>query len=578
MIPQSFIQDLLNRVDIVDLIDRYVKLKRSGANYSACCPFHSEKTPSFTVSQTKQFYHCFGCGAHGTAIGFLIEYSGLGFIDAVKELAQSVGMQVPEERTEKPAHKTNEGESLYDVLLKAAQFYRNELRNAPHAIEYLKNRGLSGDIAKRFGIGYAPDGWQNLQAVFPDYNKKSLVESGLVIQSENGKRYDRFRGRIMFPIVNERGNIIGFGGRIIGKGEPKYLNSPETKIFEKGRELYGLFQARKAIRDEKKVLVVEGYMDVIGLAQYDMGFAVATLGTAATGNHIQKLLRVTDDIVFFFDGDEAGRRAAWRALENSLPYLVDGKQVSFLFLPEDEDPDTYVRKSKDTDKWETVLFSDFLIRELRSKVDLAKPEGRTKFLGDAKPLVKQIVAPLYSFMLRKQLAETVGITQQELDAEFQIKTQAAPMPARRSAPARPSNVRNALELLVVDPSFKRLADRAQLARTAVAEGSDQQELRALDKLLETLETQPQISKFGEYFRGTEFGELFDSVEAGVLRWQELGFDAAELQAEFEGAWQALIRERGMAAQALKSRAATLRPEDVEKIRLLKQIDTSIQPK
>jgi DNA primase len=602
MIPQSFIQDLLNRIDIVDLIDRYVKLKRSGANYSACCPFHSEKTPSFTVSQTKQFYHCFGCGAHGTAIGFLIEYSGLGFIDAVKELAQSVGMQVPEERVEKPAHQTNEGESLYDVLLKAAQFYRNELRNAPHAIEYLKNRGLSGDIAKRFGIGYAPAGWQNLARAFPDYNSKSLAGGGLVKTNEDGRRYDVFRDRIIFPIVDVRGHVIGFGGRVLTGGPltkgaakthadegesreaagPKYLNSPETPIFEKGRELYGLYQARRAIRDAGRVIVVEGYMDVVGLAQSGIEYAVATLGTATTPLHVQKLLRQSDEIVFCFDGDAAGRRAAWRGLENSLAQLIDGKQVRFLFLPSEHDPDTYVREHGKAAFEEmlgkAVPLSQFLLDELSARVNSGTHEGRAKLLQEAKPLIKQIAAPMLSLMLRKQLADVTGITQQELDAEFQIKTQTASAPARRSAPARPPNVRNALELLVVDPSFMRLADRAQLACTGVSEGSDQQELRALDKLLETLETQPQMSSFGEYFRGTEFGELFDSVEAGVLRWQELGFDTAELQAEFEGAWQALIRERGMAAQASKSRAASLRPEDVEKIRVLKQIDTSIQPK
>jgi len=603
MIPQSFIQDLLNRVDIVDLIDRYVKLKRSGTNYSACCPFHSEKTPSFTVSQTKQFYHCFGCGAHGTAIGFLIEYSGLGFIDAVKELAQSVGMQVPEERAEKPASQTSEGESLYDVLLKAAQFYRNELRSAPHAIDYLKTRGLSGDIAKRFGIGYAPAGWQNLARAFPDYNAKSLAAGGLVKTNEDGRRYDVFRDRIIFPIVDVRGHVIGFGGRVLAGGPltkggakpvetddgeqreaagPKYLNSPETPIFEKGRELYGLYQARRAIRDAGRVIVVEGYMDVVGLAQSGIEYAVATLGTATTPLHVQKLLRQSDEIVFCFDGDAAGRRAAWRGLENSLAQLIDGKQVRFLFLPSEHDPDTYVREHGKAIFEEmlgkAVPLSQFLLDELSSRVDRGTHEGRAKLLQEAKPLIKQITAPMLSLMLRKQLADVTGITQQELDAEFQIKTQTASTPARRAAPARPSNVRNALELLVVDPSFMRLADRTQLARAGAAEGSDQQELRALDKLLETLETQPQMSSFGEYFRGTEFGELFDSVEAGVLRWQELGFDATELQAEFEGAWQALIRERGMAAQALKSRAASLRPEDVEKIRVLKQIDTTDQPK
>src|SRR5687767_6549229 len=338
MIPQAFIQDLLHRVDIVDVVDRYVKLKRAGANYVACCPFHSEKSPSFTVSQTKQFYHCFGCGAHGTAIGFLIEYSGLGLVDAVRDLAQSVGMTVPEApRSEHLQRRVAEGEDLHAVLLTAARYYRSQLKEAPPAIEYLKKRGLSGEVAKRFGVGYAPGGWQNLAAAFPDYNAKALVAAGLVKQNEEGRRYDLFRDRIMFPIVDMRGNVIGFGGRVLESGEPKYLNSPETAVFEKGRELYGLYQARRAIRDAGRVVVVEGYMDVVALAQHEIGYAVATLGTATTGVHVQKLLRQADQVVFCFDGDAAGRRAAWRALETSLPELVDGKELRFLFLPQGED-------------------------------------------------------------------------------------------------------------------------------------------------------------------------------------------------------------------------------------------------
>jgi DNA primase len=495
MIPQSFIQDLLNRVDIVDLIDRYVKLKRSGANYSACCPFHSEKTPSFTVSQTKQFYHCFGCGAHGTAIGFLIEYSGLGFIDAVKELAQNVGMQVPEERAEKPVHQTSEGESLYDVLLKAAQFYRNELRNAPHAIEYLKNRGLSGDIAKRFGIGYAPAGWQNLARAFPDYNAKSLAAGGLVKTNEDGRRYDVFRDRIIFPIVDVRGHVIGFGGRVLTGGPltkggtkpaetdnseqheaagPKYLNSPETPIFEKGRELYGLYQARRAIRDAGRVIVVEGYMDVVGLAQHGIEYAVATLGTATTPLHVQKLLRQSEEIVFCFDGDAAGRRAAWRGLENSLGQLVDGKQVRFLFLPSEHDPDTYVREHGKAAFEEmlgkAVPLSQFLLDELGARVNRATHEGRAKLLQEAKPLIKQITAPMLSLMLRKQLADVAGITQQELDAEFQIKGQPAPAPRYQKREATISQPMRLLMLLLGNWSLCKKVSDERLAMLEASSG------------------------------------------------------------------------------------------------------------
>ncbi|MEQ1776201.1 MAG: DNA primase [Burkholderiales bacterium] len=589
MIPKSFIQDLLHRVDIVDVIDRHVKLKKAGANYAACCPFHSEKSPSFTVSQTKQFYHCFGCGAHGTAVGFLMEYSGLGFVEAIKDLAQGAGMTVPEERNEErgePSWRTRteseDGENLNQLMLTAAQFYRSTLKDAPQAIAYLKKRGLSGDIAKKFGVGYAPEGWQNLERAFPNYQSSALTAVGLVKQNDEGRRYDIFRDRIMFPIVDVRGNVIGFGGRVLENGEPKYLNSPETPLFEKGRELYGLYQARRAIRDAGRVIVVEGYMDVVALAQHGVEYAVATLGTATTPTHVQKLLRQTDEIVYCFDGDNAGRRAAWRALENSLGQLADGKEVRFLFLPQGEDPDSYVRQHG-KDQFEKLLdeavpLSKFMLNELSSHVDRHTHEGRAKLLQEAKPLVKQITAPMLSLMLRKQLAEITGITQQELDSEFQIKAIPASAPARRATPARASKVRNALELLLVDPALKGLADRAQLAHAEFAESADQQELRALDKLLETLEAHPHMSSVGEFFRGTEFEALFDAVETGGLRWQALGFNAEELQAEFEGAWRGLLREQGLAAQAAKSKNSSWSPEDIEEIRLLKQVDIATRPK
>ncbi len=342
MIPKSFIQDLLNRLDIVDVVERYVPLKKAGANYTACCPFHNEKSPSFTVSQSKQFYHCFGCGAHGTAIGFVMEHGGLGFVDAVEELAQSIGVAVPQEIQTGPAqHKI--APDLYEVMQSAMRYYREQLKLSPRAIDYLKRRGVSGEIAARFGIGFAPEGWQNLASVC-DYQQAALLETGLAIEAEGGRRYDRFRDRIMFPIVNTRGQVIGFGGRILDQGEPKYLNSPETPLFEKGHELYGLFQAQKAIRASGQVVVVEGYMDVVALAQHGIAYVVATLGTATTAYHVQKLLRLSDEVIFCFDGDAAGQRAAWRALENALPQLVDGKRIGFLFLPQQHDPDSYVRE------------------------------------------------------------------------------------------------------------------------------------------------------------------------------------------------------------------------------------------
>ncbi|MEO8343187.1 MAG: DNA primase, partial [Gallionella sp.] len=344
MIPKNFIQDLLNRLDIVDVIERYVPLKKAGANFIACCPFHNEKSPSFTVSQTKQFYHCFGCGAHGTAISFVMEHAGLGYVDAIEELARSMGLEVPHERQAAGEAYQKIAPDLYEVMQTATHYYREQLKLSQHAIDYLKQRGLSGEVAAKFGIGYAPDGWQNLTAAFSNYQDAALSETGLVITGDEGKRYDRFRDRIMFPIINVRGQVIGFGGRVLDKGEPKYLNSPETPLFEKGRELYGLFQAQKSIRAEQRVLVVEGYMDVAALAQHGLEYVVATLGTATTPYHVQKLLRLTEHIVFCFDGDKAGQRAAWRALENALPYLQDGKRISFLFLPVEHDPDSFIRE------------------------------------------------------------------------------------------------------------------------------------------------------------------------------------------------------------------------------------------
>ena len=414
MIPPDFIQQLLARVDIVDIIDKHVKLKKAGQNYSACCPFHNEKSPSFSVSPSKQFYHCFGCGVHGTAISFLMEYNGMGFRDAVKELAEGVGMTLPvEANREEAIERAHEAASLGEFMTAAMHFYRRELKKAPNAIAYFKSRGLTGEIAAKFGLGYAPDDWQGLKAAVDDYTVSALAECGLVIDNEEGKRYDRFRDRVMFPILDQRGNVIGFGGRVIGAGEPKYLNSPETPLFEKGRELYGLFHARRAIRDTQTAIVVEGYMDVVALAQSGVENVVATLGTATTPVHVQKLLRMADNLVFCFDGDKAGRRAAWRALEQSLPVVVDGKDVRFLFLPPEDDPDSFVRRlGKDAflaELKDAKHLSAYLFDALSAQVDLANEEGRTRLLMLAKPLLSQITAPALSLMLQRKLADIVGL-------------------------------------------------------------------------------------------------------------------------------------------------------------------------
>ena len=446
MIPQDFIQQLLARVDVVDVIDKHVKLKKAGQNYSACCPFHNEKTPSFSVSPTKQFYHCFGCGVHGTAISFLMEYSGMGFRDAVQELSESVGMSLPvEANREESLERAQEAASLGEVMLAATNFYRRELKRSPSAIDYLKGRGVSGEIAGKFGLGYAPDDWQGLKGAVEDYTAAALNECGLVIDNNEGKRYDRFRDRVMFPILDARGNVIGFGGRVIGQGEPKYLNSPETSLFEKGRELYGLFQARRAIRDSQTAIVVEGYMDVVALAQSGVENAVATLGTATTPTHVQKLLRIADNLVFCFDGDRAGRKAAWRALEQSLPLVVDGKDVRFLFLPAEDDPDTFVRRlGKEaflTELANAKPMSAFLFDELSSQVDLTNEEGRSRFLTYVKPLISQITAPALAMMLQRKLADLVGLGVVEIQRLIPIAAaNASATPSdHREGPSHPSS-------------------------------------------------------------------------------------------------------------------------------------------
>src|SRR5438067_2382671 len=450
MIPNDFIQTLLARVDIVSVVDRYVPLKKAGANFAACCPFHTEKTPSFTVSPSKQFYHCFGCGAHGTAVGFLMEYGGKSFPDAVEELARDAGLEVP--RIERPGDKERQEASadLGSVLLMAAKFYRGNLKTSQRAVEYLKNRGLTGTIAGRFGVGYAPDDWQGLGAAFPDYSSETLVQAGLVIDADSGKRYDRFRDRVMFAVHDRRGRVIGLGGRSIGQGEPKYLNSPETALFSKGRELYGLFLARDAIHKSGKVVVVEGYMDVVALAQHGVEYAVATLGTSTTPVHAQKLFRMADSVVFCFDGDAAGRKAAWRALENTLPVLADGKQARFLFLPDGEDPDDAVRRrgkaAFEAMVESAVPLSDFLLAELGRRSPPSSAEGRAGLVAAAKPLLATLSAPVLAALLRRRLAEIAGLPEAELGALLPVAPVASSRP-RAATPTRsaPSLLRDLIK-------------------------------------------------------------------------------------------------------------------------------------
>jgi DNA primase len=455
MIPEQFIQELLNRVDVVDVVDKSVPLKKAGANYSACCPFHNEKSPSFTVSPTKQFYHCFGCGAHGTAISFLMEYNGLSFVEAIHDLAKQVGMIVPQEAhdTDKPSKQVVVG--LQEALQQAAIYYKAELKKSQRAIAYLKARGLSGQIAAKFQVGYAPAGWQNLQSIFPQYDNEVLATAGLVVENEQGKRYDRFRDRIMFPIHNQKGEVIGFGGRVINPEDtPKYYNSPETPVFQKGHELYGLFVARRAIRDAGRALVVEGYMDVVALAQYGIDYAVAALGTATTPFHITKLMRQTDEIVFSFDGDNAGRTAAWRAAMNALPALTDGLKLRFMFLPKAHDPDSYVREFG-KEKFEAEIqnampLSQYIVQQLIEKNALHSQEDRVKLLNDAEPILKQIKAPRLSLMLRKKIAELAQVTDEEMHSLLKLpKPNKAPMKAMQRQPRLPISLKKRFILMAL---------------------------------------------------------------------------------------------------------------------------------
>ena len=575
MISDSFKRDLLNRVDIVDIIQRHLPLKKAGANFSACCPFHNEKSPSFTVSPTKQFYHCFGCGAHGDAIGFLMEYSGLGYIEAIKELAAGAGMAMPEFEPRFGKKKEESGPDLYDIMQRATQYYREQLKASPRAIEYLKNRGLSGKVAAHFGIGYAPDGWQNLQAAFPAYDDKSLKDVGLVIENEAGKRYDRFRDRIMFPIVNQRGFVIGFGGRVIGAGEPKYLNSPETPLFEKGRELYGLPQARQAIRDAGRVLVVEGYMDVVALAQHGVEYAVATLGTATTPTHVQKLLRQADEIVFSFDGDAAGRKAAWHALEVSLPATLDHKAIHFLFLPEGEDPDSYVR-AKGREAFEALVsgaepLSSYLLAQLRARVDTNTMEGRSRLLYEAKPLVMNVTsAPAMQLQLLKQVADLAGMTQTEVEQQWELRRTKALASAWEKP--EPPKVPRAAPQSVQRWLLKRLLVKSGLARELPLErfyGEDV-ESRGLIALAEySLAQSDQGGNFDalviDHFRGTEFETLFNQLRSELI---VLNLSPELAEAEFRDSLPKLERDhidQQLNALQHKARAAALSRADADRM-------------
>jgi DNA primase len=527
-IPQSFIQELLARADVVEIVGRHVQLKKTGANFSGLCPFHSEKSPSFTVSPTKQFFHCFGCGKHGNAIGFLMEHAGMGFIDAVKDLAGEYGMEVPEDERspqdrERDARQRQKQATLSDVLEKAGQAYRKQLRGSQRAIDYFKGRGLSGEIARQFGLGYAPAGWRNLASVFPEYDDPLLAESGLVIvNEEDGKRYDRFRDRVMFPIRNVKGECIGFGGRVLGDEKPKYLNSPETPVFSKGRELYGLYEARNAVREAGFVLVTEGYMDVVALAQLGFPNAVATLGTACTPEHVHKLFRFTESVVFSFDGDAAGRRAARKALEGALPYATDVRTVKFLFLPAEHDPDSFIREHgrEEFQRYvrQAVPLSVFLLEAAAEDCDLATAEGRSRMLTVAQPLWALMPDGALKRQLFAEIAERSQIGPHELGELWRVpRNDAGPRRTKRDRGSREpraygSGVRQAVKGRTV--AYAETIARLLLRNSGAWEQLTQHDHEVLCRL------QPPL------------GDLFSWIDAGVH--EHGGQPWAALQAGLQG--------------------------------------------
>jgi DNA primase len=506
-IPQSFIDELIERTNIVEVIGLRVPLKKAGREYRACCPFHEEKTPSFWVSPEKQFYHCFGCGAHGTALGFLIEHDRLPFPEAVEELAQALGLTVPHEGGSAPAPKRND--SLFDLMEKVARFYATTLAANPRAQEYLKRRGLEPQTLERFAIGYAPDSWNEVLRRFgaTDEARHQLLECGLIIERDtaaptphHGERYyDRFRDRIMFPIRDARGRVIAFGGRVLDKGEPKYLNSPETVLFHKGRELYGMYETRQSRAPLQRLLVVEGYMDVVRLHQAGLHYAVATLGTATTAEHLKRVFQLVSEVVFSFDGDRAGRAAAWRALQNALPEAIEGRELRFLFLPEGEDPDTLVG-AEGREAFERRLttealpLSEYFVRELGERVMTRGADGRAKVTQAARPLLQQVPEGVYRRLLTERLAQAFGFQRTpEAIAELlgiRIGEDAAASQSRQPDSGRGSLVRQAVRLLLHFPQIAADIPEPPLQRIRAL---DEPGIDVLSALIDELRTTPAHS-------------------------------------------------------------------------------------
>ncbi len=540
LIPQNFIDDLIARADIVEVLGQRIQLKKAGREYKAVCPFHDEKTPSFTVSPNKGFYHCFGCGAHGTTISFLMEFEHMNFVDAVESLASLLGIEVPHDEGQRPARRYDK---LFELMQSLEKHFQLQLKGHPQAVDYLKNRDIDGATAKRFGIGYAPASWSHLLDKFGTSNEaiERLLATGMIIRKDNGKNYDRFRDRVMFPIRDARGRCIGFGGRVMGNDEPKYLNSPQTVLFHKGRELYGLYEARQALRTIDRLVVVEGYMDVIGLARHGIDFSTATLGTATTDEHLNRLFRISEEIHFCFDGDRAGRAAAWKALQIALPQVREGRQVRFVFLPNNHDPDSFVREygaaAFEKALNESVPLSDFLIDELAGQVDMRSVDGRARLAELAKPLVGKIPPGIYRELLTAQLADRVGLSAQKLQALIADGTPNSRRHAARSSGTRlgaatsigksgkPSVIRRAITLLLHFPEAGTRLDVEQLA------GVNRPGIDLLHDLIETVQAEPNMTtaRLLERYRNQEEGRHLGRLAAQEVPEFEDFDPAAELQ-------------------------------------------------
>jgi DNA primase len=538
LIPQHFIDDLISRADIIEVLGRRIQLKKAGREFKACCPFHDEKTPSFTVSPSKGFYHCFGCGAHGTALGFLMEHDHMSFVEAVESLAGSMGIEVPREEGQKPARRYDE---LFSLMGEIERFYQQELRVNDAAVEYLKKRGIDGATAKRFGIGYAPAGWDGVLKKFGTSKEAEdrLLAVGQIIRKDSGSHYDRFRDRIMFPIRDTRGRCIGFGGRVMGDEQPKYLNTSDTVLFHKRQELYGLYEARQVLRNIDRLVVVEGYMDVVGLARNGIEYAVATLGTATTDEHLNKLLRLSDEVVFCFDGDRAGKDAAWKALVISLPHIREGRQLRFVFLPDGQDPDSFVQANGASAFEDAIVnglaLSQFLIGELSAKVDLESVDGRARLAELARPLLSEIPPGVYKELLIGELAESVGLSAAKLETIISSgkpkavegagqRRSTSMSGSRRAQPNKPSAVRRALTLLLHHPDAAidlNVEDLAGIARPGID---------LLRDLIETVQAEPAMTTAGllERWRNHEEGRHLGKLVAVEMPEDEDFDPAAEL--------------------------------------------------